>query len=52
MRLIMYLCAVALLTVGSALTTHAVVQDDGLILYFSFDAEEDGFVIDGNRWPQ
>jgi hypothetical protein len=32
--------------VGSALTTHAVVQDDGLILYFSFDSEEDGFVID------
>ncbi|MYH81290.1 LamG domain-containing protein [Candidatus Poribacteria bacterium] len=46
MRLIMYLLAVALLIAGSAMTTHAVVQDDGLILYFSFDAEEDGFVID------
>ena len=46
MRLIMYLLAVALLIAGSAMTTHAVVQDEGLILYFSFDAEEDGFVID------
>ena len=47
MRLIMYLLAIALLMVGSALTTYAVVQDEGLILYFSFDAEEDGKVIDG-----
>jgi hypothetical protein len=46
MRLIMYLFAVALLIVGSALVTHAVVQDEGLILYFSFDSEDDGFVID------
>ena len=47
MRLITYLFVVALLIVGSALTTHAVVQDDGLILYFSFDSEDDGFVEDG-----
>ena len=46
MRLITYLFAVALLIVGSALATHAAVQDEGLILYFSFDSEEDGFVID------
>ena len=46
MRLIMYLLAVALLIAGSAMATHAVVQDEGLILYFSFDAEEDGFVVD------
>ena len=44
MRLIMYLIAAALLIVGSALTTHAVVQDDGLILYFSFD-EADGSTV-------
>ena len=46
MRLMMYLFAVALLMVGSALTTHAVVQDDGLILYFSFDEANNGTVID------
>ena len=46
MRLIMYLFAVAVLIVGGAITTHAQVQDEGLILYFSFDAEEDGFVVD------
>ena len=46
MRLITYLFTVALLIVGSALATHAAVQDEGLILYFSFDSEEDGFVID------
>lgn len=46
MRLITYLFAVALLLVGSALATHAAVQDEGLILYFSFDSEEDGFVVD------
>ena len=46
MRLSTYLFAVALLIVGSALATHAAVQDEGLILYFSFDSEEDGFVID------
>ena len=44
MRLIMYLIAAVLLIVGSALTTHAVVQDDGLILYFSFD-EADGSTV-------
>jgi hypothetical protein len=43
----MYVLAVALLIIGSALTTDAAnVQDKGLILYFSFDSEEDGFVID------
>ena len=47
MRLIMYLLAVALLIVGSALTTHAVVEDEGLILYFSFDEAEGNTVIDG-----
>ena len=47
MRLIMYLFTVALLIVGSALTTHAVVQDDGLILYFSFDEAEGNTVKDG-----
>ena len=46
MRLITYLFAVALLLVGSAFATHAAVQDEGLILYFSFDSEEDGFVVD------
>ena len=46
MRLSTYLFAVALLIVGSGLATHAAVQDEGLILYFSFDSEEDGFVID------
>lgn len=46
MRLILYLFAVGLLMVGGALTTHAVVQDDGLILYFSFDEAEGGEVID------
>ena len=47
MRLIMYLLAVALLIVGSALTTHAVVQDEGLILYFSFDEADGDMVKDG-----
>ena len=47
MRLIMYSLAVALLIVGSALTTHAVVQDEGLILYFSFDEANGNTVIDG-----
>ena len=46
MRLILYLFAVAVLMVGSALTTHAVVQDDGLILYFSFDDATNGTVMD------
>ena len=43
MRSIIYLLVVALLMVGSTLTTHAV-EDDGLILYFSFD-EADGSVV-------
>ena len=47
MRLIMYLLAVALLIVGSALTTHAVIEDEGLILYFSFDEANGNTVIDG-----
>ena len=46
MRLVMYVLAVALLMVGSTLTTHAAVQDDGLILYFSFDSEKGGKIID------
>ena len=46
MRSMIYLFAVALLMVGSTLTTHAVVQDDGLILYFSFDEAEGSTVKD------
>jgi hypothetical protein len=46
MRLMLYLFAVALLMVGSAFTTHAIVQDDGLILYFSFDEAEGSTVKD------
>ena len=47
MRLGMYVLAVALLMVGSALTTHAAtVKDDGLILYFSFDSAKGGTVED------
>ena len=46
MRLVMYVLAVALLMVGSALTTHAAVQDDGLILYFSFDEAKGGTIED------
>ncbi len=46
MRLMLYLFAVSLLMVGSALTTHAVVQDDGLILYFSFDDAKNGTIMD------
>lgn len=47
MRLMMYLLAVALLIISSALTTHAVVEDEGLILYFSFDEAEGSVVKDG-----
>ena len=47
MRFIMYLSAIALLLVGGALSTHAVVKDDGLILYFSFDEAKGGTVEDG-----
>ena len=46
MRLMLYLFAVACLMVGSALTTHATVTDDGLILYFSFDDATNGTVVD------
>lgn len=47
MRLVMYVLAVALLIVGSVLTTHAAkVQDDGLILYFSFDSAKGGTLED------
>ena len=38
--------AVALLIFGGVLTTHAQVQDDGLILYFSFDSEKGGTIKD------
>ena len=46
MRSMMYLFLVALLVVGSALSAPAVVQDDGLILYFSFDEEKGGTIPD------
>ena len=47
MRLMLCLLVAALLMAGSALTTHAAVKDDGLILYFSFDAAKGGKVVDG-----
>jgi len=47
MRLIMYLSAIVMLFVGGVLSTHAVVEDDGLILYFSFDEAKGGTVEDG-----
>ena len=46
MRLVMYVLAVALLIIGSALATHAEVADKGLILYFSFDDEKGGKLVD------
>ena len=47
MRLGMYVLAVALLIVGSALSTEARdVQDKGLILYFSFDEAKGGNLVD------
>ena len=46
MRLVMYLLTVALLIMGSTIITHAAVKDDGLILYFSFDSEKGGKIID------
>ena len=45
MRLVMYVLAAALI-VGSALSAHAAVQDDGLILYFSFDEAPGGTLVD------
>ncbi len=47
MRLIMYLFTVALLILGSAMITHAQIQDEGLILYFSFDEASGNTVTDG-----
>ena len=47
MRLIMYSLAVALLIISSALTTHAAIEDEGLILYFSFDEADGNMVKDG-----
>ena len=47
MRLMLYLFAVALLMMGSALTTSAAIEDEGLILYFSFDEAEGNTVQDG-----
>ena len=47
MRLVMYVLAVVLLVIGSAIYTHADVQDDGLIVYFSFDDAKGGTVKDG-----
>jgi len=41
----MYVLAAALI-VGSALSTHAAVEDDGLILYFSFDEAKGGTLAD------
>lgn len=46
MRIMVYLFVVALLMVGGALSTHAAVQDDGLIVYFSFDEAKGGTVKD------
>ena len=46
MRLVMYVLAVALLIIGSALATHAEVADKGLILYFSFDDAKGGKLVD------
>ena len=47
MRLVMYVLAVALFVIGSALTTDAAnVQDKGLILYFSFDEAKGGKLVD------
>ena len=46
MRSMICLFAVALLIVGSSISTHAVVEDDGLILYFSFDKEKGGKIED------
>ncbi len=46
MRLVMYVLA-AVLIIGSALSTDAAqVQDDGLILYFSFDEAKGGTLVD------
>ena len=46
MRSMIYSLVVALFVVGSALTAHAAVKDDGLILYFSFDSEKGGKIED------
>ena len=46
MRSMIYLCVAVLLIVGSSISTHAEVEDDGLILYFSFDKEKGGKIID------
>ncbi len=46
MRSIMYLFTITLLLIGGVLSTHALVEDDGLILYFSFDEEKGGTVKD------
>ncbi|RKU37107.1 hypothetical protein C6496_12210 [Candidatus Poribacteria bacterium] len=45
MRLVMYVLAAALI-VGSTLSTYAAVEDDGLILYFSFDEAKGGTLVD------
>ena len=48
MRPMICLFVVALLLVGSALSTHAAkVEDKGLILYFSFDEAKGGKLEDG-----
>ena len=46
MRSMVYSLVVVLFIMGSALTTHAAVKDDGLILYFSFDSDKGGKIED------
>lgn len=46
MRSMIYLFAVVLLMVGTAISAYAVVEDDGLILYFSFDKANGGTLVD------
>ena len=45
MRLVTYLSFILLLLVG-VLTAQAAIKDDGLILYFSFDKEGGGKIMD------
>ena len=46
MRSMIYLFAIVLLIVSSAISTYALVEDDGLILYFSFDEAKGGKLVD------
>ncbi len=45
MKLVVYL-SVLILLMGGLHTADAAVKDDGLILYFSFDKESGGKIID------